>query len=62
MVCGGDASDKDSHASQLTTNNYEPSGNSLLSTTFKGMLMKETAVNFLKGNEFYENSRQSYWT
>ena len=62
MVCGGDASDKDSHASQLTTNNYEPSGNSLLSTTFKGILQKETAVNFLKGNEFYENSRQSYWT
>ena len=61
MVCGGDASDKDSHASQLTTNNYEPSSNRLLSTTFKDMLQKETTVNFLNEKEFYENSRQSYW-
>ena len=60
MVCGGDASHKNSHASQLTTNNYEPSSNCLLSTTFKDILQKETAVNFLKGKEFYKNSRQSY--
>ena len=39
---------------------YEPSSNRLLSTTFKDILQNETAVNFLKGKEFYENSRQSY--
>ena len=44
--------DKNNHASQLTTNNYEPSGNRLLPTTFKDILQKETAVNFLKGKEF----------
>ena len=27
---------------------------------FKDILQKETAVNFLKGKEFYKNSRQSY--
>ena len=52
LVCGGDASDKDSHASQLTTSNYAPSGNRLLTTTLKDILQKETAVNFLKGKEF----------
>ena len=62
LVCDGDASDENSHVSQLTTNNYEPSGNRLLSTTFKDILQKETAVNFLKGKEFYEDSRQSYRT
>ena len=40
------------HASFLTTNNYEPSGNCLLTTTFKNILMKETAVNFLNGKKF----------
>ena len=29
VVCGGDASNKNSHASQLTTNNYKLSGNRL---------------------------------
>ena len=29
LVCGRDASDKNSHASQLTTNNYTPIGNHL---------------------------------
>ena len=52
MVCGGDASNKNSHALQLTTNNYEPSGNRLLTKTFKDILQKETAVNFLKGKNF----------
>ena len=28
---------------------------------FKDILQKETDVNFLKGKEFYKNSRQSYW-
>ena len=29
---------------------------------FKDILQKETAVNFLKGKEFYEKSSQSYRT
>ena len=29
LVCGEDVSDKNSHASQLTTNNYEPGSNRL---------------------------------
>ena len=41
-----------SHASQLTTNHYQPSGNRLQTRTFRGILRKETAVNFLKGKEF----------
>ena len=49
------ASDKNSQASQLTTSNYAPSGNRLLTTTFKDILQKETAVNFLKGKEFQSN-------
>ena len=52
LVCGWDASDKNSHASQLTTNNFQPNGNRLLSTTFKDILQKETAVNFLNWKEF----------
>ena len=51
-VCGGDASDKNSHPSQLTANNYEASGNPLQTKTFKDILRKETAVNFLKEKEF----------
>ena len=51
MVCGEIASNKNSHASQLTANNSEPSSN-LSNKTFKDILQKETAVNFLKGNEF----------
>ena len=31
--------------------------NRLLSTTFKDILQKETAINFLKGKEFSKNSR-----
>ena len=34
-----------------TANNKEPNSN-LSDKTFKGILQKETAVNFLKGNEF----------
>ena len=45
------ASNKNSHASQPTANNSEPSSN-LSNKTFKDTLQKETAVNFLKGNEF----------
>ena len=51
MVCGEIASNKNSHASQTTANNTEPSSN-LSNETFKDILQKETAVNFLKGNEF----------
>ena len=45
------ASNKNSHASQTTANDSEPSSN-LSNKTFKDILQKETAVNFLKGNEF----------
>ena len=45
------ASNKNSHASQTTANDSEPSSN-LCNKTFKDILQKETAVNFLKGNEF----------
>ena len=51
LVCGEIASNKNSHASQTTANNSEPSSN-LSNKTFKDILQKETAVNFLKGNEF----------
>ena len=51
LVCGEIASNKNSHASQPTANNSEPSSN-LRNKTFKDILQKETAVNFLKGNEF----------
>ena len=51
LVCGEIASNKNSHASQPTANNSEPSSN-LSNKTFKDILQKETAVNFLKGNEF----------
>ena len=55
LIFGGDASDKNSHASsQLTTNNYEPGRNRLQTKTFKAILRKETAENFLKGKEFKE--------
>ena len=37
--------------SQTSANNSEPSSN-LSNKTFKDILQKETAVNFLKGNEF----------
>ena len=37
--------------SQSTANNSEPSSN-LSNKTFKDILQKETAVNFLKANEF----------
>ena len=40
-----------SHASQTAPNNSEASSN-LSNKTFKDILQKETAVNFLKGNEF----------
>ena len=53
LVCGEIASNKNSHASQATANNSEPSSN-LSNKTFKDILQKETAVNFLKGNEFKE--------
>ena len=36
---------------QPTANNSEPSSN-LSNKTFKDILQKETAVNFLKGNKF----------
>ena len=36
---------------QPTANNSKPSSN-LSNKTFKDILQKETAVNFLKGNEF----------
>ena len=51
LVCGEIASNKNSHASQPTANNSETSSN-LRNKTFKDVLQKETAVNFLKGNEF----------
>ena len=38
--------------SQLTTSNYERSGNRLQTKTFKDTLQNETAVNVLKGKEF----------
>ena len=49
LVCGEIATNKNSHASQLIANNNEPSSN-LSNKTFKDVLQKETAVNFLKGN------------
>ena len=51
LVCGKIASNKNSHASQPTPKNSEPSSN-LSNKTFKDILQKEIAVNFLKGNEF----------
>ena len=51
LVCREIASNKNSHVSQPTVNNGEPSSN-LSDKTFKDFLQKETAVNFLKGNEF----------
>ena len=51
LVCGEIASNKDSHASQTTANNNEPSSN-LSNKTFKDILQREAALNFLKGNEF----------
>ena len=51
LVCGEIASNKNSHVSQPTANNGEPSSN-LSDNTFKDILQQETAVNFLKGNEF----------
>ena len=51
LVCGEIASNKNSHASQTTANNIEPSSN-LSNKTLKDILQKETAVNFLKGNKF----------
>ena len=42
---------KRSHVSQPTANNSEPSSN-LSNKTFKDILQKETAINFLTGNEF----------
>ena len=51
LVCGEIASNKNSHTSQPTANNSEPSSN-LSDKTFKDILQKETAVNFLKGNKF----------
>ena len=51
LVCGEIASNKNSHVSQTTANNSEPSSN-LSNKTFKDILQREAAVNFLKGNEF----------
>ena len=51
LVCGEIASNKNSHASQPTANNCEPSSNPS-NKTFKDILQEETAVNFLEGNEF----------
>ena len=51
LVRGEIARNKNRHASQPTANNSEPSSN-LSNKTFKDILQKETAVNFLKGNEF----------
>ena len=51
LVCGEIASNKNSHASQTTANNSESSSN-LSNKTLKDIVQKETAVNFLKGNEF----------
>ena len=45
------ASNKNSHASQTTANNSQRSSN-LNNKTFTDIVQKETAVNFLKGNEF----------
>ena len=39
-----------SHASQATANNSEPSSNPS-GKTFKDILQKQAAVNFFKGNE-----------
>ena len=44
------AGNKNGHASQTTANDSEPSSN-LSNKTFKDILQKENAVNFLKGNE-----------
>ena len=54
LVCGEIASNKNSHVSQPTANNSEPSSN-LSDKTFKDMLQKETAVNFLKGKRIQGN-------
>ena len=51
IVRGEIASNKNSHASQPTAKNSEPSSN-LSNETSKDIFQKETAVNFLKGNEF----------
>ena len=51
MICGEIASNKNSHASQPSANNCEPSSN-LSNKTFKDIFQKETALNFLKVNEF----------
>ena len=51
LVCGAIANNKNSHASQTTANNSKPSSN-LSNITFKDILQKETAVNFLKGIKF----------
>ena len=51
LVFGEIASNKNSHASQTTANNIEPSSN-LSNKTLKDILLKETAINFLRGNEF----------
>ena len=51
LVCGEVASNKNSHASQPTVNNSKQSSD-LSNQTFKDILQKEAAVNFLKGNEF----------
>ena len=42
-MCG--ESDRNSHASQLITNNNEPSGNRLDTKTFKDILQRETTEN-----------------
>ena len=55
LVCGGDARDKNSHASQLTANNYETSGNIIIACKLKHLRIsyrRKLAVNFLKGKEF----------
>ena len=51
MICGEIARNKNSHASQPSANNCEPSSN-LSNKTFKDIFQKETALNFLKVNEF----------
>ena len=51
LVRGEIAGNKNSHASQPTENNSKPISN-LSHKTFTDILQKETAVNFLKGNEF----------
>ena len=58
LVCGWDARDKNSHASQLTANNYcnyETSGNIIIACKLKHLRIsyrRKLAVNFLKGKEF----------